>query len=101
MKKKLAIVLGIRPDVIRASIVLNKIRAQDKHEIVFIWSGQHGYGVCPEITLKAILAKGKVEYLPSGVRRDIETDFKLYKEGFGCLWLLIRGFAHRCGILWF
>lgn len=41
MKKTLAIVLGIRPDVIRASIVLEKIRVQKKHEIVFIWSGQH------------------------------------------------------------
>jgi len=40
-KKKLAIVLGIRPDVIRASIVLQKLRAQDKHETIFIWSGQH------------------------------------------------------------
>jgi UDP-N-acetylglucosamine 2-epimerase (non-hydrolysing) len=40
-KKKLAIVLGIRPDVIRASIVLQLLRAQKKHEIVFIWSGQH------------------------------------------------------------
>ena len=39
--KKLAIILGIRPDVIRASIVLEKIRAQAKHEIIFIWSGQH------------------------------------------------------------
>ena len=41
MKKKLAIILGIRPDVIRASIVLNTLRAQKKHEIIFIWSGQH------------------------------------------------------------
>ncbi len=41
VKKKLAIILGIRPDVIRASLVLNRIRAQKKHEIVFIWSGQH------------------------------------------------------------
>lgn len=40
-KKKLAVILGIRPDVIRASIVLQKLRAQKKHEIVFIWSGQH------------------------------------------------------------
>lgn len=40
-KKKLAIILGIRPDVIRASIVLEKLRAQKKHEIIFIWSGQH------------------------------------------------------------
>jgi len=41
MAKRLAIVLGIRPDVIRASIVLNTLRAQNKHEIVFVWSGQH------------------------------------------------------------
>ena len=41
MSKGLAIVLGIRPDVIRASIILKKLRAQDKHKIIFIWSGQH------------------------------------------------------------
>ncbi len=40
-RKKLVIVLGIRPDVIRASIVLEKIRAQTRHKIIFIWSGQH------------------------------------------------------------
>lgn len=40
-KKKLVIVFGIRPDVIRASIVLEMLRSQQKHEIVFIWSGQH------------------------------------------------------------
>lgn len=40
-KKKLAIVLGIRPDVIRASIVLQLLREQKEHEIIFIWSGQH------------------------------------------------------------
>jgi len=40
-KKKLAIILGIRPDVIRAALVLDKLRSQNKHEIVFIWSGQH------------------------------------------------------------
>ena len=41
MAKRIAITLGIRPDVIRACIVLNKLRAQNKHEVVFIWSGQH------------------------------------------------------------
>jgi UDP-N-acetylglucosamine 2-epimerase (non-hydrolysing) len=40
-KKKLAIVLGIRPDVIRASLVLNQIRARDDIDVTFIWSGQH------------------------------------------------------------
>jgi UDP-N-acetylglucosamine 2-epimerase len=41
MQRHLAIVLGIRPDIIRASLVLNAIRVQKKHRITFIWSGQH------------------------------------------------------------
>ncbi|PYQ27676.1 MAG: UDP-N-acetyl glucosamine 2-epimerase [Acidobacteria bacterium] len=41
MKKKLAIILGIRPDVIRASLILNGIRASTEFDVVFIWSGQH------------------------------------------------------------
>ena len=40
-RKRLAIILGIRPDVIRASLVLNKIRATDEFDVKFIWSGQH------------------------------------------------------------
>lgn len=40
-KKTLAIVLGIRPDVIRASVVLNTIRKATDFDVRFIWSGQH------------------------------------------------------------
>jgi UDP-N-acetylglucosamine 2-epimerase (non-hydrolysing) len=40
-KKRLAIILGIRPDVIRASLVLNRIRRSEEFDVVFIWSGQH------------------------------------------------------------
>lgn len=40
-KKRLAIILGIRPDVIRASIILNTIRADPRYDVKFIWSGQH------------------------------------------------------------
>jgi UDP-N-acetylglucosamine 2-epimerase (non-hydrolysing) len=40
-KPRLAIVLGIRPDVIRASLVLKALRAHPDVEIKFIWSGQH------------------------------------------------------------
>ena len=29
------------------------------------------------------------------------NNFKLYKEGVGYFWLLVRGFSHRLGILWF
>ena len=41
MKKKLAFILGIRPDVIRACCVLNALRAHKEFDTVFIWSGQH------------------------------------------------------------
>ena len=40
-KKKLAFILGIRPDVIRAALVINQLRIYDDMEMVFIWSGQH------------------------------------------------------------
>ncbi len=40
-KKKMAIVLGIRPDIIRASLILNLLRKNEEFEAVFIWTGQH------------------------------------------------------------
>lgn len=39
--RRIAVVLGIRPDVIRAALVLNKLRAREDAEVLFIWSGQH------------------------------------------------------------
>jgi UDP-N-acetylglucosamine 2-epimerase (non-hydrolysing) len=41
MNKRLAVILGIRPDVIRASLVLNAIRQTHDFDVRFIWSGQH------------------------------------------------------------
>ena len=41
MKKKLALILGIRPDVIRASLILQMLRADQECDLRFIWSGQH------------------------------------------------------------
>jgi len=40
-RKRLAIILGIRPDVIRASLILNSIRSTKEFDVKFIWSGQH------------------------------------------------------------
>lgn len=40
-KPRLAIILGIRPDVIRASLIINRLRARSEVDISFIWSGQH------------------------------------------------------------
>ena len=40
-KRKLAIILGIRPDLIRASLVLRRLQTEARDDVVFIWSGQH------------------------------------------------------------
>lgn len=40
-KKKLAFVLGIRPDIIRAALILKYLKSYKDIETVFIWSGQH------------------------------------------------------------
>lgn len=62
----------------------------------------NGYSICPEITFKALLAGGKVEYISSRTKStSLKRDFRIYKEGPGYLWLLVRGFAHRLGMLWF
>jgi len=37
----LAIVLGVRPDVIRACLILNAVRSDPHNDVRFIWSGQH------------------------------------------------------------
>lgn len=63
---------------------------------------QNGFSISPEITLKTLLAGGKVSYISSKVKSvPLNKDFKLYKEGIGYIWLLVRGFFHRIGILWF
>jgi UDP-N-acetylglucosamine 2-epimerase (non-hydrolysing) len=40
-RHKLAFILGIRPDVIRAALIINQLRQYEDMEMVFIWSGQH------------------------------------------------------------
>lgn len=63
---------------------------------------QNGFSISPEITFKALLAKGKVTYLVSSCKNvSLNRDFKLYKEGLGYLWLLCRGCMHRLGVSWF
>ena len=63
---------------------------------------QNGFSISPEITFKALLAKGKVTYLVSSCKNvPLSKDFKLYREGVGYLWLLYRGFLHCLGIRWF
>ena len=50
--KRLAVVLGIRPDIIRASIVLETLRARG--EVVFIWTGQHYSEVLKDVFFRQL-----------------------------------------------
>jgi len=40
-KRRISVVLGIRPDVVRASLVLRDLAANKHVDLRFIWSGQH------------------------------------------------------------
>ena len=40
-KKKVVFVLGIRPDIIRAALIMKYLKNTPDLELVFIWSGQH------------------------------------------------------------
>lgn len=40
-KKKIAFILGIRPDIIRAALIMKFLKKADDIEVLFIWSGQH------------------------------------------------------------
>jgi hypothetical protein len=63
---------------------------------------QNGYSVCPEITLKGLLANGRVVHVPTTPQQPhAVSDFRLLREGLGYLWLLGRGTAHRIGVPWF
>ena len=41
MNRKLAVILGIRPDVIRASVLLQLLHESPECDLHFIWTGQH------------------------------------------------------------
>ncbi|MEK7458000.1 MAG: UDP-N-acetylglucosamine 2-epimerase [Patescibacteria group bacterium] len=40
-KKKLAFILGIRPDIIRAALIMEYLAKANDIQVIFIWSGQH------------------------------------------------------------
>ncbi len=41
VKKKIAFILGIRPDIIRAALIMKDLKSASDIEVIFIWSGQH------------------------------------------------------------
>ena len=71
-KKRLAIILGIRPDVIRASLILNSIRATKEFDIKFIWSGQHYSDNLKDVFFRELGVKPPDIELGAGGNTDAE-----------------------------
>ncbi len=72
-KKRLAIILGIRPDVIRASLILNSIRTTKEFDVKFIWSGQHYSDNLKDVFFRELgIAPPDIE-LGAGGNTDAET----------------------------
>jgi len=72
-KKQLAIILGIRPDVIRASLILNSIRTSEEFDVKFIWSGQHYSDNLKDVFFRELNVEPPDIELGAGGDTDAET----------------------------
>jgi UDP-N-acetylglucosamine 2-epimerase len=85
-KKRLAIILGIRPDVIRASLILNMVRADPRFDVRFIWSGQHYSDNLKDIFFRELgVAPPEVELNAGG-----ETDAEISSCVIARLYLVLE-----------
>jgi len=64
---------GIRPDVIRCSLILNKIRETKEFEIVFVWTGQHYSDNLKDIFFRELGIKPPDIELNAAGNSDAET----------------------------
>lgn len=71
-KKRLAVILGIRPDVIRASLVLEIVRSDPRYDVRFIWSGQHYSDNMKDIFFRELGVKPPEIELDAGGETDAE-----------------------------
>lgn len=72
-RKRLAVILGIRPDVIRACLILNRIRSDPRYEVVFIWSGQHYSDNLKDVFFRELNVKPPEIELGAGGATDAEV----------------------------
>jgi len=84
-KKLLAIILGIRPDVIRASLILNSIREGNDFEVCFIWSGQHYSDNLKDVFFRELNVKPPDIELGAGGENDAEISAAVISKLFPVL----------------
>jgi len=76
----LAIILGIRPDVIRASIFLNMIRSDQRIKTTFIWSGQHYSDNLKDVFFRELEVKDPEIELGASGNNDAEVSSSIISK---------------------
>lgn len=79
-KKKLAFVLGIRPDIIRAVLIMRHLEKAKDIEVVFIWSGQHYSDNLKEIFFREFNLRKPDYELGCKGKTDVEIAGELIKK---------------------
>ncbi|MCX6082396.1 MAG: UDP-N-acetyl glucosamine 2-epimerase [Chloroflexi bacterium] len=72
-KKKLVTVHGIRPDLIRMSLILKKFFETDEFEIIFVWSGQHYSDNLKDVFFRELNVPRPTIELGAGGETDSQT----------------------------
>src|SRR5687767_11164997 len=72
-KKKIVTVHGIRPDLIRMSIILKKFFETDEFDVVFIWSGQHYSDNLKDVFFRELDVPRPTIELNAGGETDAQT----------------------------
>jgi UDP-N-acetylglucosamine 2-epimerase (non-hydrolysing) len=76
----LTVVLGIRPDVIRASIILKKLHEELKTNFEFIWSGQHYSNNMKDVFFQQLSVPSPTSELKIDTSSDASTSGTIIKE---------------------
>ena len=76
----LTVVLGIRPDVIRASIILRKLHEELKTNFEFIWSGQHYSNNMKDVFFQQLSVPSPTSELKIDTSSDASISGTIIKE---------------------
>lgn len=79
-KKKIAFVLGLRPDLIRAVLILKHLETEKDIEVIFIWSGQNYSYNLKGIFFKEFGVREPDIILSCGGETDAEVTSKLIAQ---------------------
>ena len=75
----------------------------DRVYVTSLGLSSNRFSVCAEVALKVILDGGRIEWVPGreGVRHSGHAKFLMRRELHGFVFVVLRAWAHRMGVLWF